>query len=84
VFEFNSQQRRNLLPVAQNAVRRLRVTRHPDIVKFMDAVEADGTVYIMTERVKPLSAELSSWEAKGVSEKQDWFLWGLHRITVCA
>ncbi|KAH9993174.1 hypothetical protein BJV77DRAFT_1067320 [Russula vinacea] len=81
VFEFNSQQRRNLLPVAQNAVRRLRVTRHPDILKFMDVVEADGTIYIMTERVRPLSEELSSWEAKPVKDRQDWLIWGLHRIT---
>lgn len=82
VFEFNSQHRRNLLPVAQNAVRRLRVTRHPDILKFMDVVEGDGIIYIMTERVKPLSEELISWEAKPVKDRQDWLLWGLHRITV--
>jgi len=50
----------------------------------MDAIEADGTVYIMTERVKPLSAELPSWEAKPVNERQDWLSWGLHRITVRA
>jgi SCY1-like protein 1 len=50
----------------------------------MDAVEADGTVYIMTERIKPLSVELSLWEAKPANEKQDWLLWGLHRITVRA
>ncbi|KAI0291130.1 hypothetical protein BC826DRAFT_1023864 [Russula brevipes] len=81
VFEFNSQQRHNLLPVAQNAVRRLRVTRHPDILKFMDTVEADGTIYIMTERIKPLSAELPSWEAKPMKDRQDWLIWGLHRIT---
>ena len=82
VFEFNSQKYPNLLPVAQNALRRLRVTRHPDILKFMDAVEADGTIYIMTERVKPLSAELPSLEATSVKAKQDWILWGLHRMTV--
>ena len=82
VFEFNSQHRRSLLPVAQNAVRRLRVTRHPDILKFMDVVEGDGTIYIMTERVKPLSEELISWEAKPVKDRQDWLLWGLHRVTV--
>jgi SCY1-like protein 1 len=84
VFEFNSHQKRNLLPVAQNTVRKLRVTRHPDILKFMDTVEADGTIYIMTERVKPLSAELSSWEATPAKDRQDWLLWGLHRITVRA
>jgi SCY1-like protein 1 len=48
----------------------------------MDVVEADGTIYIMTERVRPLSEELSSWEAKPVKDRQDWLLWGLHRITV--
>jgi SCY1-like protein 1 len=82
VFEFNSQHRHNLLSVAQNAVRRLRVTRHPDILKFMDVVEGDGTIYIMTERVKPLSEELISWGARPVKDRQDWLLWGLHRITV--
>lgn len=82
VFEFNSQHRRNLLPVAQNAVRRLRVTRHPDILKFMDVVEGDGTIYIMTERVKPLSEELISWDGKPVKDRQDWIIWGLQRITV--
>jgi SCY1-like protein 1 len=71
-----------LLPVAQNAVKKLRVTRHPDILKFMDAVEADGTIYIMTERVKPLSSSLEVSSVK--QDKQDWILWGLHRITVRA
>jgi SCY1-like protein 1 len=49
----------------------------------MDVVEGDGTIYIMTERVKPLSEELAIWEAKPVKDRQDWLLWGLHRITVC-
>lgn len=48
----------------------------------MDVVEGDGTIYIMTERVKPLSEELISWKAKPVKDRQDWLLWGLHRITV--
>jgi SCY1-like protein 1 len=48
----------------------------------MDVVEADGTIYIMTERVKPLSEELSSWGIKPVKDRQDWLLWGIHRIAV--
>jgi SCY1-like protein 1 len=84
VFAFHGHQNRNLIPVAQNSVRKLRVTRHPDILKFMDAVEADGSIYIMTERVKPLSAELSSWEGTPTNGRQDWLLWGLHRIAVRA
>jgi SCY1-like protein 1 len=84
VFAFHSHQNRNLLPVAQNSVRKLRVTRHPDILKFMDTIEADGSIYIMTQRVKPLSAELSSWQGTPTKDRQDWLLWGLHRITVRA
>lgn len=48
----------------------------------MDVIEADSTIYIMTERVKPLSEELSAWQSKPVKDRQDWLLWGLHRITV--
>jgi SCY1-like protein 1 len=48
----------------------------------MDVVEGDGTIYIMTERVKPLSEELISWDTKPKKDRQDWILWGLHRITV--
>lgn len=67
---------------AQNALRKLRTTRHPDVVKFMDAVETDTTIYIMTERVKPLQVALMTWSSRGSREKEDWLLWGLHKISV--
>ncbi|TFY50780.1 hypothetical protein EVG20_g11332 [Dentipellis fragilis] len=80
VFEFDGSSR-SVLPLAKNALRKLRVTRHPDVLKFVDAVETDTTVYIVTERVKPLSVELQAWSSKSAQERQDWLLWGLHRIT---
>ncbi|KAI0043803.1 ARM repeat-containing protein [Auriscalpium vulgare] len=83
VFEFDTTVpgKKTLLPLAKNALRKLRVTRHPDVLKFMDAVETDTTIYIMTERVRPLVSELPTWYSKGAQEKQDWLLWGLHRIS---
>lgn len=48
----------------------------------MDAVESDTTIYIMTERVRPLSAVLPQYSGKSAQEKEDWLLWGLHRISV--
>ncbi|EIN12027.1 ARM repeat-containing protein [Punctularia strigosozonata HHB-11173 SS5] len=81
VFEFDGT-KRNLLPLAKNALRKLRTVRHPDVLKFLDVVETETTIFIMTERVQPLSAALSSWRGKGVVEKEDWLLWGLHRISV--
>ena len=70
-------------PFAQNSLRKLRTTRHPDVLKFMDAVESEATVYIMTERVRPLSIILPQYSSKNAQEREDWLLWGLHRISVC-
>ena len=72
----------NAKPFALNALRKLRTTRHPDVLKFMDAIESDSTIYIMTERVRPLSAVLTQYSNKAVQEREDWLLWGLQRISV--
>ncbi len=48
----------------------------------MDVVETDSTIYIMTERVRPLSVVLSEYSGKSAQEREDWLLWGLHRISV--
>ncbi|KAE9408578.1 ARM repeat-containing protein [Gymnopus androsaceus JB14] len=82
VFEYDFSQRKDLAPLAKNSLRKLRTIRHPDVLKFMDVVESDTTILIMTERVRPLDAALQAWTSKGVQEKEDWILWGLHRISV--
>jgi len=68
--------------LAQNSLRKLRTTRHPDVLKFIDAVESDTSIYIMTERVQPLSNILPAWALRKASEKEEWLFWGLHRISV--
>ncbi|KAF8909893.1 armadillo-type protein [Mucidula mucida] len=82
VFEYDFSQKKNLEPLAKNALRKLRTTRHPDVLKYIDAVESDSTIFIMTERVRPLQAVLDSWSLKGSKEREDWLLWGLHRVSV--
>ena len=84
IFEFNANTpaKRNLLPLAKNALRKLRTIRHPDVLKFLDGGETDSTVYIMTERVRPLSTALDEMSIKTAQEKEDWMMWGLHRISV--
>ncbi|PCH43923.1 ARM repeat-containing protein [Wolfiporia cocos MD-104 SS10] len=84
IFEFDSGQpgKRNYLPLAKNALRKLRTIRHPDVLKFMDAVETDSTIYIMTERVRPLASAISEWSSKGAQQREDWLIWGLHRVSV--
>ena len=81
VFVFNANQppRKNLLPFAKNALRKLRTVRHPDVLKFIDAVENDSMVYIMTERVTPLGQAIRDKSGAG---REDWIIWGLQRISV--
>lgn len=85
VFEFDSSlpRNRNAMPLAKNTLRKLRTIRHPDVLKFLDAVETDSSICIMTERVRPLAPAIQERASKPAQEKEDWLLWGLHRISVC-
>ncbi|KAH7099222.1 ARM repeat-containing protein [Auriculariales sp. MPI-PUGE-AT-0066] len=80
VFVFEAGQRKDALPLAKNAVRKLRTIRHPDVLKFLDAVESDTVIYIMTERVKPLAKALG--QDRKAKERMEWLVWGLHRVSV--
>ncbi|KAG6862350.1 hypothetical protein C0995_016048 [Termitomyces sp. Mi166 len=81
-YDFSDQAKKTIRQFATNALRKLRSTRHPDVLKFMDAVETDTIIYIMTERVRPLQSVLQSWSGRDAREREDWLLWGLHRISV--
>ncbi|KAG8683378.1 hypothetical protein FRC11_013644, partial [Ceratobasidium sp. 423] len=81
-FDASDPQRRDLLPLAKNALRKLRTTRHPDILKFIDVVETDSSIHIVTERVQPLWAALERWSSKPAKSREEWLTWGLHRISV--
>lgn len=81
-YDFVHPLNKSTIPLAKNALRKLRTIRHPDVLKFMDVVESDSAILIMTERVRPLSAALQTWASKSQQERQDWLLWGLHRVSV--
>jgi SCY1-like protein 1 len=71
-----------MLPFAKNALRKLRTIRHPDVLKFIDVVETESTIYIVTERVQPLGIAISSWGSKSAAAREEWLIWGIHRIAV--
>lgn len=81
-YDLSDSTKRNLKSFATNAFRKLRTTRHPDVLKFMDVVETDSTIYVMTESVQPLQNVLQSWSSRESQQREDWLLWGLHRISV--
>ncbi|EPS93604.1 hypothetical protein FOMPIDRAFT_1153884, partial [Fomitopsis schrenkii] len=84
IFEFDANQpgKRNVFPLAKNALRKLPTIRHPDVLRFIDVVETDSTIHIVTERVRPLAPAITEYSHKAAQEREDWLLWGLHRISV--
>lgn len=81
-FDASDPQHRDLFPLAKNALRKLRTTRHPDVLRFIDVVETDSSIHIVTERVQPLWAALERWSSKPAKSREEWLVWGLHRISV--
>lgn len=61
---------------AKVALRRLKTLRHPNILRFIDALESETVIYLVTEPVRPLEVQLNE------EEKSDLAIsWGLHQIT---
>ncbi|KAG2132258.1 armadillo-type protein [Suillus cothurnatus] len=53
VFEYDLTHplNKSTIPLARNSLRKLRTIRHPDVLRFIDVVESDSAICIMTERV---------------------------------
>jgi len=58
------------------AIKRLRTLRHPNVLTFIDSLETDKFIYMVTEPVKPLSVHLKNFEGNHDFETS----WGLHQI----
>ncbi|MCJ1243442.1 hypothetical protein MMC30_000639 [Trapelia coarctata] len=75
IFSFDITANKSRLPLAKNAVRKLRTLRHPGIVKVLDTVETETYIYIATERVTPLA-----WHVRRKSLSVETTKWGLSMI----
>ncbi|KAB8227742.1 armadillo-type protein [Aspergillus alliaceus] len=75
VFTFDIASNKSRLPLAKNAVRKSRTLRHPGVIKVLDTIETETSLYIITERVVPLS-----WHVKRRSLSEETSKWGLHTV----
>ncbi|KAI1816277.1 ARM repeat-containing protein [Poronia punctata] len=75
IFSFDITANRSRLPLAKNALKKLRTMRHPGVIQVLDAVETDSYIYIATERVVPLR-----WHVKRKSLSPETIKWGLYSI----
>ncbi|KAL4905763.1 hypothetical protein BDW74DRAFT_151973 [Aspergillus multicolor] len=75
VFTFEIATNKSRLPLAKNAVRKSRTLRHPGVIKVLDTIETETSLYIVTERVAPLS-----WHVKRRSISEETAKWGLYTV----
>ncbi|ORY10849.1 armadillo-type protein [Clohesyomyces aquaticus] len=75
IFSFEVNSNKSRLPLARNALRKLRTLRHPGVIKVLDTVETESYIYIATERVSPLN-----WQIKRKSLAEETLKWGLHNV----
>ncbi|KAG0651807.1 scy1 1 [Hyphodiscus hymeniophilus] len=75
IFSFDVTANKNNLPMARNAVRKLRTIRHPGVITYLDSVETDSYIYVATERLVPLR-----WHVKRKSLSPETLKWGLFSI----
>ncbi|XP_014787846.1 N-terminal kinase-like protein isoform X1 [Octopus bimaculoides] len=68
------------LQTAQAAFKRLKTLRHPNILSYLDGLESDRIIYIVTESVVPLCSYLTDDNKEG-SCNELAISWGLHQIT---
>ncbi|XP_020823730.1 N-terminal kinase-like protein isoform X2 [Phascolarctos cinereus] len=65
--------------VAKAAFKRLKTLRHPNILAYLDGLETDKCLHVVTEPVTPLGNYLKlKAETGGLSELE--ISWGLHQI----
>ncbi|KAI1441547.1 ARM repeat-containing protein [Annulohypoxylon stygium] len=75
IFSFDITANKARLPLAKNALKKLRTMRHPGVIRVLDTVETDTYIYIATERVVPLR-----WHVKRKSLSPETIKWGLYSI----
>jgi SCY1-like protein 1 len=77
IFAFDVNKHGKSLGVAKNALRRMKILRHPNIVEFIDGIELPNMIYIVTEQVEPLVFEATDKHDK---QQMHGLCLGLSRI----
>ncbi|CAG8444939.1 2855_t:CDS:10 [Dentiscutata heterogama] len=74
IFTFDCTKQKDKLPLAKNAFKKFRTIRHPDLLRYVDGVETDSNIYIVTENVTPLITQIN------VRPDDNLVSWGLYKV----
>uniref|UniRef100_A0A3Q4AHR1 N-terminal kinase-like protein n=1 Tax=Mola mola TaxID=94237 RepID=A0A3Q4AHR1_MOLML len=65
--------------LAKAAFKRMKTLRHPNILAYVDGLETEKSLYLVTEQVTPLAVHLKAQAEKGGAGDLE-VSWGLHQI----
>lgn len=83
VFAVDVKQRSSAqIDLPKTTVKRLRTLRHPNIVTYLDSLETDKVIYLVTEKCIPLEVYLKDSKLKS-TQKELACSWGLYQIANC-
>jgi SCY1-like protein 1 len=80
IFTFDKKGNENYLPIAQNALQRLRTLRHPHILRFIDGVDLPTALHIVTEPVMPFKLDDEEWRSQSKKAQIMAITLGLHQV----
>ncbi|KAM4621625.1 N-terminal kinase-like protein [Polymixia lowei] len=63
--------------LAKAAFKRMKTLRHPNILAYVDGLETEKSLYLVTEQVTPLAVHLKAQEERAGELEVSW---GLHQI----
>lgn len=65
--------------LAKAAFKRMKTLRHPNILAYVDGLETEKSLYLVTEQITPLAVHLKAQAEKGGAGELE-VSWGLHQI----
>ncbi|XP_050294202.1 N-terminal kinase-like protein [Anthonomus grandis grandis] len=68
------------LDIAKAAIKRLKTLRHPSVLTYLDSLETEKVLYLVTEHVEPLAVHLEKLPLED-PQKDLYVAWGIFQIT---
>ncbi|KAF8382894.1 hypothetical protein PRIPAC_72036, partial [Pristionchus pacificus] len=62
--------------------QKLKTMRHPNILTYVDSLEVDSTLYLVTEQCKPLSVYMRDVDLTN-EQRESVVAWGIYQIMSC-
>ncbi|KYQ93598.1 hypothetical protein DLAC_04973 [Tieghemostelium lacteum] len=75
IFSFDKTKNQSKIDVAKNGFKRAKTIRHPNFLTYLDGIEMDSNIYIVTEPIQPLDDLIDD-----IKKYDNAISWGIYQI----